>query len=309
MRSRLHLADLLILISTLGLLCVAGVSWSALKAPWVDLGALLGVLGLALAGVFWGSSGRAVHDQLVRLPGFFLWLYLYHRQAGVLIDELGFTTHERALSAADHWLFGGDLSVLLQAVYSPGLTEFVQWAYSLYYVILLGLPIGLLVTRRVRAVKEVLGTVALAHTILVAGNMLMPARWPVLLFQVPALADLIVYPFPMEGLWGTEWLRSSIAGGTRMLWDSMPSGHTCVTILMVLMTRRMMPGLLWLLVPVAVPLVFGTVYLRYHYGVDILAGGALALVLNVLAPRLHAWWGATANVDGAGLRALGRTHS
>ena len=117
-----------------------------------------------------------------------------------------------------------------------------------------------------------------------------PARWPVLLFQDPALAELIVYPFPMEGVWATDWLRGSIAGGTRMLWDSMPSGHTCMTILMLVLTRRLLPRLLWLLIPIAVGLVFGTVYLRYHYGVDVLAGAALAVVLSRVTPVLQGRW-------------------
>jgi membrane-associated phospholipid phosphatase len=224
------------------------------------------------------------------LPGLFTWLYFYHRQAGVLIDELALPTYERALSAADHWLFGDDLSLIFQGVYSPALTELIQWAYSLFYVMLLGLPIALLAQRRVAEAREVLGTVALAHIVLVAVNMLVPARWPVLLYQDPALADLIVYPFAMEGLWATDWLRASIAGGTRMLWDSMPSGHTCMTILLVLMTRRMLPRLLWGLVPLSAGLIFGTVYLRYHYGVDVLAGAALALALNVASPRLQRFW-------------------
>ena len=137
---------------------------------------------------------------------------------------------------------------------------------------------------------EVLGTLALAHTVLVAVNMLVPARWPVLLYQDPALADLMTYPFAMEGLWATDWLRGAIEGGSRMLWDSMPSGHTCVTILMLLMTRTLMPRFLWVLVPLAIPLVFGTVYLRYHYGVDVLAGAALALALYALYPRLQEAW-------------------
>jgi len=283
--------------SSLALLGIALVSWGSLETPVYDVGALVLTIGLLAVGVLCGDTGREERDQLVRLPGFFVWLYLYHRQAGVLIEELGLPTYERALSAADHRLFGGDLSVLAQSVYSPGFTELIQWAYSLYYVVLLGLPIALLMQRRAAAVRHVLGTLALAHTALVATNMLIPARWPVLLYQDPALADLITYPFPMEGLWATGWLRGSIEGGTRMLWDSMPSGHTCVTLLMLLMTRALLPRFLWVLVPLSFGLVFGTVYLRYHYGVDLLAGATLALVLHALSPRLQRAWDGVSAVD------------
>ena len=75
-----------------------------------------------------------------------------------------------------------------------------------------------------------------------------------------------------------------------MLWDSMPSGHTCMTLLMLVLTRRLLPRLLWVLVPIAIGLIFGTVYLRYHYGVDVLAGAALAAVLSVGAPALERRW-------------------
>ena len=111
-----QLADALTIGSSLALLGIALVSWGSLETPVYDVGALVLTIGLLAVGVLCGDTGREERDQLVRLPGFFVWLYLYHRQAGVLIEELGLPTYERALSAADHRLFGGDLSVLAQSV-------------------------------------------------------------------------------------------------------------------------------------------------------------------------------------------------
>ncbi|OQC32428.1 MAG: hypothetical protein BWX66_02046 [Deltaproteobacteria bacterium ADurb.Bin058] len=38
-----------------------------------------------------------------------------------------------------------------------------------------------------------------------------------------------------------------------------------------------MPRLFWVVLPIASSLIFATVYLRYHYVIDLIAGAALAV--------------------------------
>lgn len=288
--SRLRLPDALALGTTGAMLAVVAFGWGRLVDPGQEL--LLHGLSLVLlaAGVLGGRSGRPMRDNLARVPGYLAWGYLYHRAAGVLIEELPLPTYERALSAMDHALFGGDVSLLLQTLHTPALTEAAQLAYTSYYVVLLALPLALAIRGRHAEMTVVMGLFVLAHTLLVIGNTAVPARWPVLLYQDPALADVIVYPFPTEGLYFTASLRAGIESGTRMLWDSMPSGHTCISLLMTMAAARYMPRLLWVMVPLTCGIVFGTLYLRYHYGVDILAGVALALSVRTFGPRALAAW-------------------
>ncbi len=288
--SRLRLPDALALATTGVMVAVIALGWGRLVDPVQEL-LLHGLsLLLLLAGVVAGQSGKPARDNLVRVPGYLGWGYLYHRCAGVLIEELPLPSYERALSAMDHAVFGGDVSLMLQALHTPALTEAAQLAYTSYYVVLLALPLALAVRGRDAEMTVVMGLFVLAHTLLVIGNTAVPARWPVLLYQDPALADVIVYPFPTEGLYFTAGLRAGIENGTRMLWDSMPSGHTCISLLMTMAAGRYMPRLLWVMIPLTCGIIFGTMYLRYHYGVDILAGVVLAVAVRTLGPRALAAW-------------------
>jgi membrane-associated phospholipid phosphatase len=60
--------------------------------------------------------------------------------------------------------------------------------------------------------------------------------------------------------------------------DVFPSGHTMVAVAVLLVAWRQARRAFWLLLPVASGLVISTVYCRYHYAVDVIAGTLLAFV-------------------------------
>ena len=70
---------------------------------------------------------------------------------------------------------------------------------------------------------------------------------------------------------------------------SFPSGHTAVALLCLFRARRLSAGLSMLYVPIVTGIIFSTVYLHYHYVVDVLAGAALACAGAWLGPRLEPW--------------------
>lgn len=59
--------------------------------------------------------------------------------------------------------------------------------------------------------------------------------------------------------------------------DSYPSGHTAVAIAAIWANFRFRLPLRWVVGPIAFGTALATVYLRYHYVVDLLAGGVLGL--------------------------------
>ena len=59
--------------------------------------------------------------------------------------------------------------------------------------------------------------------------------------------------------------------------DIFPSGHTIIALLVLWQGRRHRVRGWPLLIPLVAGLVAGTVYLRYHYGVDVLAGAAITV--------------------------------
>jgi membrane-associated phospholipid phosphatase len=95
--------------------------------------------------------------------------------------------------------------------------------------------------------------------------------------------------------------------------DVFPSGHTMVTAAVLLVALRRARRVFWALLPVASVLVFSTVYCRYHYVVDVLAGLLLALLSVPLGDRLYdrlASWASEAQaVRDAGAALLQRERS
>jgi membrane-associated phospholipid phosphatase len=70
------------------------------------------------------------------------------------------------------------------------------------------------------------------------------------------------------------------------MYDCMPSGHALVSLLTVLLSwryaKRFFPvALVW-----TVLLIFSSVYLRYHYVTDLIAGMALAVLVFRFGPDL-----------------------
>jgi membrane-associated phospholipid phosphatase len=61
-----------------------------------------------------------------------------------------------------------------------------------------------------------------------------------------------------------------------------------ITVSVLIVAWRRLRWLFWILLPVATLLIVSTVYCRYHYAVDVLAGIALAFATVPLGDRLYA---------------------
>jgi len=70
----------------------------------------------------------------------------------------------------------------------------------------------------------------------------------------------------------------------------MPSGHTQIVLIALYLAYRYEKPLFYIFLPIICGLILSTVYLRYHYVVDLFAGAAMAAGCVVIGPRLHTWW-------------------
>jgi membrane-associated phospholipid phosphatase len=70
----------------------------------------------------------------------------------------------------------------------------------------------------------------------------------------------------------------------------MPSGHTQLSLVTLYLAYRYKRNLLPLLTPLVGGLIASTIYLRYHYVIDIFAGVAVAIACVIVAPPLYEMW-------------------
>ncbi len=66
-----------------------------------------------------------------------------------------------------------------------------------------------------------------------------------------------------------------------------PSSHVAIAWCTVFFSFKYLRGIRWIHAVLALLLTVSTVYCRYHYAVDVLAGLATALILVPLANRLY----------------------
>jgi membrane-associated phospholipid phosphatase len=72
--------------------------------------------------------------------------------------------------------------------------------------------------------------------------------------------------------------------------DVFPSGHTQLTIIVMTLGFRYRLKTRWILLCLGSMLIVATVYLRYHYVIDLIAGALLALGTFWTGDRLEVWW-------------------
>ncbi len=187
---------------------------------------------------------------------------ILYESLGPLIVAARPLAHDELLIAADRWLFHADPTVELQRFVRPALTDFFFVAYL------------------TSAARRFIFTLSLAYVVSYAGYFVLPALGPRV-----ALASR--HTVALETTSVSRTISSTLDELENTKFDVFPSGHTMIAVVvMIVAFQRARDGFWWLL-PVAVCLVISTVYCRYHYVVDVIAGAVLAVLTVPLGDRLY----------------------
>jgi len=274
--------DLLFLayLSASGLLVV--VFWNRVPGAWwlVSLH-LLGMLLVALAAKWPAWRAKAPAS---------LWLFRYwyplpyvtacYKEMSGLIAALRGLDLDAELARLDFALWGVHPTVWLERFQTPALTEFLQIVYTLFLPMILLVAAWLWRQRQWEEFRYYAFLLALGFLVSYVGYFLVPVRGPRWLLNPQQ-------SLPLEGLWSFQVLRNMLDRLTPAHYDCFPSGHTEMIILAWWNSRRISANLFRVFSVYMVCMVFSTVYLRYHYTVDVFAGAVLALGLLGVAPYLH----------------------
>jgi membrane-associated phospholipid phosphatase len=104
----------------------------------------------------------------------------------------------------------------------------------------------------------------------------------------------------LPGLWLTEFFRNIVNVGGGIIpgtaypaefvyRDCMPSGHTLNTIVNIYMAYKFRSKFRYMIYIFGSSLIFATIYLRYHYVVDVIAGMFCAYLVIKVEPRIGKW--------------------
>lgn len=189
----------------------------------------------------------------------------------VLIPEVNPKDLDYLLIKLDYFLFGTYPTVFFEGLQHPILSDVLQFCYSLYYFLPLALGVSLKLKGYDDAFERGLASVLLCFYLSYIGYLLVPALGP---------------RYTMEHLHSSFIADGLISGPIRDLLnylegikrDAFPSGHTGISLLVLLLSWRYSRGLFIPFLIVTIGILLATVYFRYHYVIDLIGGVALTVV-------------------------------
>src|SRR6516162_6571072 len=215
---------------------------------------------------------------------FLVILLMYYSLWGEATHLLVTKDRDTVLIALDQRLFGFQASVALQRFVSAPLTAWMQFAYVFHiWNIPLVACFIYLYRPRVRFREMMCGLVVISF-LGVLGYLLVPAIGPMYTLREQYTVGLSQ---PLE----TFNRQMDFMDYARIQRDVFPSLHVGISFVVWLYAYRNSRRLFWILMPLVLSLWVSTVYLRFHYLVDCVAGFILAPASFALANWLFARFG------------------
>jgi membrane-associated phospholipid phosphatase len=292
----LHSADLLFIGFNLILSCINILFASRIPYWWeVVLSNFLGSSVICLMAYARHKTGwrplQLLHDWYVPVATFFSFKALYF-----MIKPIhGGRDYDDLLIAIDYWVFGVNPTEWLSQFATPWLTELLQIAYTLFYFLFLLLGYEFYRRHNLDLFHYFMFTCVYGFFLSYLGYFLLPAVGPRF-----TLHDFAALDTELPGVWLTPYLRWFVNAGESIPTsvpnavaigltqrDVFPSGHTMMTIVLMYLSGRYKARSRYFMYIVGTLLVLATVYQRYHYVVDLVAGGLFAVLCIGTSARLY----------------------
>ena len=222
-----------------------------------------------------GANARMIYT-LFAIPVVFT-------QLGSLVPFVNPRGFEQELFDIDLWLcFGHNPVEACERIANPWLTEILQWVYDFYFFITLILAVAVVRKRDTVNLARMTFAFTLCIYLSYIGYYLVPTTGPNM--DILGLYD---FDSHLPGIFLAGELRETMFLIESIKQDCFPSGHTAVSVIALTLAMSFAREVVKLLIPLTLALVLSTVYLRYHYLVDVIVGVVLALVAHYLAIRWH----------------------
>jgi len=199
----------------------------------------------------------------------------------LLYEETGYLVHTIFPNWFDPWInkvelkiFGDYPTVWMQKIVSVPLSEYMMMSYFSYYFLMPVLGGLLYFKNRVKEFDQLLLACAVAFYISYLGFLFMPVEGP--RHAIPDLHNVELVGILFAPMAQYVVNVAGLHGGC------MPSSHVAVALVVMIFAIRYEKVLAWIFTPLILSLFMATVYGRFHYILDVVAGilvGFLALLI------------------------------
>jgi membrane-associated phospholipid phosphatase len=218
----------------------------------------------------------------LRMAGI-LFIFSYSNLA---VDKLQLIIYGRWLDSSvlrmEQTLFGSQPTLWLQQFISKPLTEWMFFSYVAYLFIYPALCVLIFLRKGAKAAEDYLFTLGLSNVICDLGFLLYPVAGPLTHMGKQ-------YTVPLDGYFWT-WLGEYLRRHWQFVGGTIPSPHCANATLMWLLSYRYLRSSFWILSPLILSLYLSTVYCRYHYVTDAIAGVAVGVLVWTIAPACKKSW-------------------
>lgn len=223
-------------------------------------------------------------------------ILLTFKQLYAMIKPIRVDDYDLLFIAIDRWMFGTDPTKFLFQFSHPVLTEILQIVYGTFYLLPIILGLALLKNKKYVELDFATFSVIYGFYLSYLGYFSLPGIGPRFTLHEFALVNE-----QLPGLWLTNFLREvvnsgeSIPSGTLnpaevVQRDVFPSGHTMITLIVMYLSVRLKSRTRYFFIPVGSLLIFSTVYLWYHYVIDLI-GGLVFMMFSIWSGKIiFNWW-------------------
>lgn len=204
-----------------------------------------------------------------------------YKEMAILIPPIRNTDFDAQMASLDYRIWGTHPTVWLERIQNPGITEFLQIAYTLFIPSVILVAVAIWSKRLYPEFRYYAFLVALGFLASYVGYFLVPVRGPRFFLAHLQHVDL-------HGVWLFDPMQRLLDRLESAHYDCFPSGHTEMTMVAWWSSRVVSKRLFAVFSLYTILIVSATVYLRYHYTVDVFAGVVLAVAVLVVSPGLCA---------------------
>jgi membrane-associated phospholipid phosphatase len=208
---------------------------------------------------------------------------LIFNSLGGLIRYINPLTYDDLLIRIDYLIFNIYPTVAFEKITTPIITEIMQFAYTSYYLLPFILGITLKIKGKNAEFDRTLFLIILCFFLSYIGYILLPAIGP--RYTMRHLQNIELHGIMFRE--DIDYILNTLEGIKR---DAFPSGHTAVALVVLYLALRFERLLFWVLLPVVIALIVSTVYLRYHYVIDVLAGILLFVLSIFIGEIFYNYW-------------------
>lgn len=180
----------------------------------------------------------------------------------------------------DYHIFSNHPTILLEKITFPLLTDIFQLAYTTYYFLPTLLAVIFYQKKNQEIFDTYVTTICLTYYLSYIGYIFFPAVGP--RFTLAHLQCV-----ELKGLFLANPISEILNLLEELKYDAFPSGHTAVMLVTLSYSLKLSRKTFLLFLFPTILLIFSTVYCRYHYFIDVVAGIVLAFFSILLGPRIH----------------------